>query len=111
MSYKYDCLSHCVGEHTDNCVAYNDKREAYQREPYRWSEKGTPMNSNQNTGNTQTNVSAASLPMSRLRHNRSLRGLFQLPSTRPSDDRPTYRVGESVAELHTIYCFGCLSQR
>ena len=53
MSYKYDCLSHCVGEHTDSCVAYNDKREAYQRVPYRWSEKGTPMNSSQNTG---TNV-------------------------------------------------------
>ncbi len=56
MSYEYDCLSHCPGEHTDSCVAYNDAREAYQREPYRWSEKETPMNSNQNTWVTQTNV-------------------------------------------------------
>ena len=39
MSYKYDCLSHCVGEHTDSCVAYNDAREAYQLAAYCWGEK------------------------------------------------------------------------
>ena len=43
MSYEYDCLSHCPGEHTDSCVAYNDAREAYQRKAYqrvayRWLE-------------------------------------------------------------------------
>ena len=39
MSYEYDCLSCCVGKHTDGCVAYNDAREAYQRVAYRRIEK------------------------------------------------------------------------
>ncbi len=55
MSYEYDCLSHCVGEHTDSCVAYNDAREAYQRLPTRWSDKETTMQPSQSAGDTQTN--------------------------------------------------------